>query len=128
MYRIVRGIRTGIPIIQVFSLINEYFPEFRAFSFGVIIKDEQVIDPRMQGSGNIVSEFEGWIILSLLQKDDSLPSNADFSGEVILREALAGAVFFYSCLHGYTLQKMLCNIPSTEQIHLIEYGRYCKHQ
>src|SRR5665647_669445 len=93
MYRIVRGIRTGTPIIQVFSLINEYFPEFRAFSFGVIIKDEQVIDPRMQGSGNIVSEFEGWIILSLLQKDDSLPSNADFSGEVILREALAGAVF-----------------------------------
>jgi hypothetical protein len=84
MYRIVRGIWTGLSIIQVFSLINEYFPEFRAFSFGVIIKDEQVIDPRMQGSGNIVSEFEGRIILSLLQKDDSLASHANFSGEVIL--------------------------------------------
>jgi hypothetical protein len=93
MFRIVRGIRTGISIIQVFSLINEYFPEFRAFRFGVIIKDEQVIDSCVQGTGNIVSESEGRIILSLLQKDDSLPSHANFSGEVILREALAGAVF-----------------------------------
>lgn len=64
-----------------------------------IVKNEKVVDTGMQGTCNIVCEFQGGIVLPLFKKNDCLSPDADGPAKVFLRKVQAGTVFPDSCLH-----------------------------
>ena len=102
---------------------------FSTPGFRLVIEDKQVIDFRVQRTGNIMGKPERGIILSLLEKDNCLSSNADFFREIILGEDPKRVRYsFILVCTGMHLQKMLFNIPFPEEICLIDRRGKCKDE
>ena len=72
------------------------------------------------------ASFSEGLYFPLFKEDDCFPPNTHGFCEVFLCHRLAGTELFYSCLHCNILQILLFNIPSPEQICLVDRRGECK--
>ncbi len=112
-------------ILSQFTIKNTPEPRFQGALFLLIRKFKQIFNSHMEHFGNIHSQFKGWIISSVFQMNDGLPSRTGYVNrecEIFLTFShqtgiSISAVFInqkYLCVFLCNIQHTLCKAAFAE--------------